>query len=179
MKYNNKSHFCISKFVSGELCLLFRMFHLFIPRVFDIYSFHVSPFFWALMTFVALSSVIVLMSIVFILRTVTIIDNCYENDRLTIWKRLSVFPMFFSFLVNFPFFFSCLLPYGCHISISSVVAWVMGLNLLFHLIVSYNQNNCGKFYRLLAGKVSCVKKQVMLYNNWISKFLLVLIYVHH
>ena len=109
MKYNNKSHFCISKFVSGELCLLFRIFHLFIPRVFDIYSFHVSPFFWALMTFVALSSVIVLMSIVFILRTVTIIDNCYENDRLTIWKRLSVFPMFFSFLVNFPFFFFMLI----------------------------------------------------------------------
>ena len=105
MKYNNKSHFCISKFVSGELCLLFWIFHLFINRVFDSYSFHVSPFFWALMTFVALSSVMVLISIVFISRTVTIIDNCYENDRLTIWKRLFMFPMFFSFLVNFPIFF--------------------------------------------------------------------------
>lgn len=105
MKYNNKSHFCISKFVTVELCLLLRIFHSFIPRVFDRYSFHVSPFFWALMTFVVLSSVMVLMSIVFIWRTVTIIDNRYENDRLTIWKRLSCFPCFFSFLVNFSIFF--------------------------------------------------------------------------
>ena len=71
----------------------------------------------------------------------------------------------FFFFGKFSHFFSCLLPYGCHISISSVVAWVMGLNLLFHLIVSYNQNNSGKFYSLLVGKVSCVKKQVMLHNN--------------
>lgn len=80
----------------------------------------------------------------------------------------------FFFFGKFSHIFSCLLPYGCHISISSIVAWGMGLSLLFHLIVSYNQNNSSKFHNLLVGKVCCVKKQVMLLNNWINKFFLVL-----